>query len=263
MKYDYSKYIDGRWSTIYHMTPKRAKRVLDYGSNEGILAEIIRQKCRSNTTAADIDPQYIEQGRKKHPHIKYLQIRPHIPLKIQNVDLIIFSDVLEHIPKQQEKRIIKELHSYGRKGSLMILSTPNSDPFKINFILDPANFFIRPLVWIVRKLKIPTTKKGEKYMWENNTEGWHRHYSLKQLKELLLGRFDIIEIRQRGSILTPIFYFLTVLVDMPLAYIDNNKFVHSLRKIWIYIPQKIMNFDLKYVNLGRWSYHNTLKLRRV
>jgi 2-polyprenyl-3-methyl-5-hydroxy-6-metoxy-1,4-benzoquinol methylase len=262
MKPTYKKYLKGRWLTIYNMLPSNASKILDYGSNNGTLSEIIREKYKVKTYGAEIDEEYIRQGKKENPKIKFLKIIPGRSLKIKKIDLIILSDVIEHIPKGTEQRLIKELHSYTHKNGFLILSTPNKDPLNINFFIDPANFFIKPLVSFIKLLKIPSQKKGEKYLWEKNNEGWHRHYTIEELEIICRPYFKITEIKRRGSIITPIFYFILLLGDMPLAYLGNNRITKLLRKIWSYIPEKIISFDLYHTNLGPFSYHTTVKLRR-
>lgn len=261
MKKNYPK---GRYFTLYNMLPDKLNSILDYGSNEGYFAETIRKLYdkKISVFAAEIDEQYIAVGKNKYPNIRFLRITPgrRLPIK-QKVDTIILSDVIEHIPKNTEKKLIKELYSYINKKGILVLSTPNKDPIGYSFVVDPANFFIHPLVTLVKKMKIPSTKKDEKYLWHNNNESWHRHYSIEEIREICRPYFEIKNFKRRGSILTAIAYFSIIIVDMPLAYIDNNKFIHTIREIWKFIPQRIMNFDLRYISLGRFSYHITVELQ--
>jgi|GEM_PF-3392295 len=256
--------IKGRYAHIYSMLPEKAKTILDYGSNEGYFAEAIREGYKNKTKmlAAEIDSEYIRIGKEKYPELTFLKIIPTKKFRISNIDVIILSDVIEHIPKNTEKKLIKELHGYLKKDGILLLSTPNKDPLLLAFVSDPANFIIQPLIRIIKKLKIPSVKTGEKYMWEKNTESWHRHYSISELKELCSENFEIVEFKRRGSFLTPLFYFTILLVDMPLAYIDKNRVIHGIREIWRYIPQKIVDFDIRYISLGIFSYHITIKCVR-
>ena len=104
-------------------------------------------------------------------------------------------DVLEHVPKNSENIVLKEVNRILRKGGKLVLSTPSSN-FLIN-IFDPAWYF------------------------------GHRHYRRKRLIDILKNAgFKIEKLETRGGFWFSIYliwhYFMKWILKKPLAV---NKFL--------------------------------------
>lgn len=90
-----------------------------------------------------------------------------LPFRAQSFDQVVFSDVIEHLPKGAERKALREIWRVLRTQGSLVLSTPN-DFFPFN-VLDPA--------WYLG----------------------HRHYKAVQILSLLEGNgFEIHHISSRG-----------------------------------------------------------------
>jgi 2-polyprenyl-3-methyl-5-hydroxy-6-metoxy-1,4-benzoquinol methylase len=253
----YRHLLTGRYRTMYELLPAHAAKILDFGCNEGYYLDFLQHLYRAEALGVEIDEDYVRKGRKKYPHIRFVKETS----KVHGVDLAIFSDVIEHVPAGDEARLLAGIAGAMKPGGVLLLSTPNMDPLRLNLLFDPGNCLILPVVWFVKKLRIRSIKSGERYMWEKTPVSVHRHYTSRQLSKLYSPHFRLEEIRLRGSLLAPIFYLLRSLVDMPLIYLGGkSKAVALVRKAYCYIPDKIINWDVYHSRLGRFSYHATLRL---
>lgn len=118
-----------------------------------------------------------------------------LPLANESTDIVLFFDVIEHVPSRQELNALKEINRVLKKRGTLLLSTPN-DHF-INNILDPAWYF------------------------------GHRHYSFKKLSAFLKkSGFKIQYSGKRGGVLSLLymiwFYILTTIFKIPQP--RNNLF---------------------------------------
>jgi len=77
-----------------------------------------------------------------------------LPFRSEVFGLIYFTDVIEHNPKEDEVRVLNEIHRVLKSCGLLIFSTPNHR--KLFTFLDPAYYLIN-----------------------------HRHYTTEVIKKLL------------------------------------------------------------------------------
>lgn len=103
-----------------------------------------------------------------------------IPLMDKTANIVLFFDVIEHLPKRSEKKALFEIKRILKKKGVLLLTTPNSH-FLTNF-LDPAWYF------------------------------GHRHYKKNELIGLLKkSGFKVLNYRVKGDIFSLIymlwFYF--------------------------------------------------------
>lgn len=94
-----------------------------------------------------------------------------IPLEDEVAGIVVFFDVIEHLPSGKEKNALKEIRRILKKDGILLLSTPNSR-FLMNF-LDPAWYF------------------------------GHRHYTDREITSLLKeSGFEILEHKKKGGFLS-------------------------------------------------------------
>lgn len=101
--------------------------VLDVGCGEGFtLAKLKSAKIGKNYEGIEVDPTAIELGKKLYPslNIKKGDIYD-LPYKSNSFDLIICTEVLEHL--ENPKKAYKELLRVSRK--YVLLSVPNEPWF--------------------------------------------------------------------------------------------------------------------------------------
>ncbi|HVH15853.1 MAG TPA: methyltransferase domain-containing protein [Candidatus Angelobacter sp.] len=132
----------------------------------------------------------------------------YLPFKTSAFSLILFSEVLEHLPRNTESRALREIRRVTIEDGLLILSTPSAEGFwgKVYWFSDPA-------FWLID----------------------HRHYTIARLMELLEeGRFETEMMTIRGgprdmlfSLVTPFSYLVNKLVplrhlEIPSDYASEN-----------------------------------------
>jgi SAM-dependent methyltransferase len=117
--------------------------------------------------------------------------------KPETFDLVYFTDVIEHIPKKDEKKALKEIYKVLKKDGILIFSTPN-DRFLFTF-LDPA-------FWVIH----------------------HRHYKIEEIKKLLQEcGFQITSIFTSGGVWACIGNLWYCLITYPLKKILNRKLKYA------------------------------------
>lgn len=110
----------------------RPKSVLDYGSGKSKLVEKISYVVKPKTYRYD-------------PAIPELSVLP-----VDNVDLVLCTDVLEHIPEEFVDEFIDDLYRLS-ENALLSISTRMSG----NSLPDgrPCHLTVRPCSWWIKKLK--------------------------------------------------------------------------------------------------------------
>lgn len=127
-----------------------------------------------------------------------------LPLSDKHSDVVLFYDVIEHVPKGQELMALNEINRVLKKGGILLLSTPNNH--LVNNLLDPAWYF------------------------------GHRHYSLKKLEVFLKkSGFKVQYSGKRGGLLSLLymiwFYILTSIfkISQPRNNLFENLYDFSYR----------------------------------
>lgn len=133
------------------------KLVLDVGCWSGQYAQLAI-KLAKGVYGIDPNPEAIGLGKKLIPQVKFkIGSVLKIPYLSNQFDVVLFSEVIEHIPQGAEKRALNEIKRVLKPNGMLILSTPNAHPLSI--ILDPAYFLIR-----------------------------HRHYQQRMMEKLVVSR---------------------------------------------------------------------------
>lgn len=163
------------------------KVVVDIGCSFGWLEKEIVKLTPKKIIGVEMDKEAVDFAKRNVKGVQFLEGSAlELPLPNNFADIICFFDVIEHVPKTKERTSLKEINRILKKGGILLLSTPNKNLF--SNILDIAWYF------------------------------GHRHYSKKEVKDLLENsRFKIENIMIRGSILS------------------------SLYLTWFYITKRLLN----------------------
>jgi 2-polyprenyl-3-methyl-5-hydroxy-6-metoxy-1,4-benzoquinol methylase len=105
--------------------------VLDVGSGSGRIAAFLQQHFE-NVTTLDITCTPLMQQfiSSSDIDIKFgVAALPNLPLLTDQFDLVVFSEVLEHLPPTLQQNAIVELSRVIKFDGHLILSTPNPDSF--------------------------------------------------------------------------------------------------------------------------------------
>lgn len=151
------------------------KKVLDAGCWTGPIARTISDAgIETELTGLDENESALAIARKNFSKFKFLQCKLTDPDEAVATayrgyfDSVIFLDVIEHLPRGSEVRVLKFMRALLKTNGVMMMSTMADHIFNI---IDPA--------WI----------RG------------HRHYKLKTIRNMLENNgFDIVEILRIGNL---------------------------------------------------------------
>ena len=159
---------------------KPVQHLLDAGCDDGNNAFVLSKKAR-RTWGIDINKKVIEVAQRTYPSISF-SCSPveATPFENEFFDLIVMNDVLEHV--REESAALNEMFRILKNGGQLIISTPHKGMFSF---LDPAN--IKFMIKNKTLLRLAYgRKKADKFLTAGSSrEGFHRHYTLKQLRRLI------------------------------------------------------------------------------
>jgi len=150
---------------FYHYANLRANEadVLDIGCGYGYGSHLLSEKARS-VVGLDMHPPAIAYAKENYlrPNLTFREHDANEPLPFEDdsFDLIVSSEVLEHIHRQRE--LMEEVRRVGRNGGRAIVKTPNAlnDPGGAN----PHHHHIFSLDEY-RKFMIPVFPHAEIFLW--------------------------------------------------------------------------------------------------
>src|ERR1700676_998856 len=165
-----------RWDRAIAALSLREGKVLDLGCAFGFATLKLARKGYT-TIGVDNSARYIAWARRRHPGGTYLQSSAEsLPLEDASFDAVLCLDVLEHVVDQAA--VIREIERVLRPEGMLILSVPHRG---LLGWLDSLNLYAK----LVR-----TTHHGL-FPQEIAQTGIHRHYSVRQLQQLLGPAFHL------------------------------------------------------------------------
>lgn len=167
------------------------KKVLDIGCWSGQF-ELLLKGIKTNITGLDPNKEAIAYAKKHIPYGNFfVGLADSLPFKNNSFNTVLLFDVIEHVPKNTEAIVFKEIYRVLSPGGTLILSTPNNH--LISIIMDPAYFLIG-----------------------------HRHYSKRSMSSLLKkAGFQVKKTHLAGG-----FFRLTCNnLDMVYKHILRRQFV--------------------------------------
>lgn len=149
--------MTGRLEACIRLAQKinvRDKRILDIGCSYPWFIDWALKNGAKSVSGVEPDLQKVLAARKQVPKAKILQGHAG-DLKFPNksFNMVTLFDVIEHIPPRTEPEVLREINRVLKPGGHLIISTPLRHWFST--VTDPAWYF------------------------------GHRHYSKKQLSEML------------------------------------------------------------------------------
>lgn len=184
-----SSITTNRVEVAYKITSSMKNKpfVLDLGCGFGEAVRYFNERS-IKTIGVDSCPHSIRECVRQDKNNKYLIGNAlNIPFKPNTFDIVLFLDVIEHLPKGKEIKALKEINRVLKKGGMVILSTPNKGLLKF---LDSQNLLRRVLKIIPEKLicQLYDNKKVN-----NIKKHYHRHYSKDEINALLRkAGFEIV-----------------------------------------------------------------------
>jgi 2-polyprenyl-3-methyl-5-hydroxy-6-metoxy-1,4-benzoquinol methylase len=103
---------------------RRPLRVLDAGCGDGVQLQGLRQMAELEIWGIDYNPIRTRRARQKFQGVDIIcGDLLHIPFKSDVFDIVLCSQVIEHIP--QDDSLLEEAAEVLKPGGLLILGTPN------------------------------------------------------------------------------------------------------------------------------------------
>jgi ubiquinone/menaquinone biosynthesis C-methylase UbiE len=214
-----------------------AERVLDVGCSRGWTLNALTGKA-AELWGVDIDAHSLEQARISYPHIHFKhQTAAALPFPDTMFDVVILSEVIEHVGDENKKAIIDEIHRVLKAGGVLILTAPYAGLFAWT---DPMDFKRRfPGLY---RLYMRLTG----YAPHTPVEIGHKHVTLQEVVRLFDGRFAIEEVCYCGLFMPAITWLLLVGARLRLLPRRVEAALNRLRAWESGVPYgPILSFNLR------------------
>jgi len=240
-----------RYRLVYDWVPDGTGSVLDIGCGNGVFTQWLCHKAGS-VTGADHSRRQIEFGAREFRAVEFVCAPgEQLPFADATFDVVVMSEVLEHM--DDDRAAVDEALRVLRAGGMFVITVPNRGAFAF---LDGDNVVNR-FVWLLSKLRIPKGRHDDgtrRTFYEGFRFVKHRHYSLRQLRELVGERAELEQVAYGGLLLWP----LTYLVEKVLEVFFRRPLVTAryafLRRL------RALDFRL---SLGPLSYNLAARFRRT
>ena len=117
--------------------PPARRRILELGCGTGWLSHELSRF--GQVTAVDLSPEAIKIAQATHPAVQFHAANfLEDPILTQAYDLVVASEVLEHLRREDQLRFIRLAHERLGRGGFLILTTPNR-PVVARFSISPQD----------------------------------------------------------------------------------------------------------------------------
>lgn len=214
-------------------------RLLDVGCYDG--KELTKlQPYVKECYGIDPEIEIIKRYRQERPDLHLeVGVAEKIPHPSHTFDVIVFSDVLEHV--ENEIASFDEMYRVLKKNGDLLLTTPHQGLFAW---LDPLNYGYRLKQFGVKKKSKP----------------FHRHYSLADIKYLLNQsafnkHYEIVKLQRTGLLIGPLLYNIEIL---------SSHILSSDKAKRIITPFKATIGEVEYnTEFGSLAYYISLVIRKI
>lgn len=182
-------------------------KILDIGCAFGWTLGALTGKAQE-LVGIDMDAAALEQAKKNYPNVKFIiQTATTLPFEDNMFDIVILSEVIEHVGDENKQCVIDEAYRVLKKGGLFIFTAPYDGLFAW---ADPMDFKRRfPRIY---RLYMRLTR----YTPETAIEVGHKHISLPEIRGLFGERFEIEQIRYCGLLMPMLTWILAIDVRLRL-----------------------------------------------
>ena len=247
--------IRTRYVRAFELIPLETQRLLDFGcSTGGFLAYLHKKACCRELYGCDVSSEAIEEAQSSHLGIKFVHISSKIPFPNSYFDVVTILDVLEHVPNEHD--VLSEIARVLTTDGILILSVPHQGLFawcdsgniKFHFPTLHRMFY----QYILRDMETYSKKfcDGVDGLFGDisiSDSMWHKHYSAKELVQLLQPNFELLKI-EFFSLFNPIWTNLNYAYRMFFKR-DSVLF------------RRLLNADFS-KDAGKFSYNVILKARK-
>lgn len=197
--------------------------VLDIGCAEGLFAHLA-SLSGWRVVGMDVDTASLANARRQAPGADIIAASGGaLPFAGPRFDRVVMLDVLEHVPC--EESTLAEVTRVLRPGGRLIISVPHKGTFGH---IDAQNSLV--------------FAAGRKVIKHRGYAPWHKHYSIKELQDLLGPSFRLCRKRYGGFLLFPVLGYVLMFTDA----LHLVKLSAALRRV------EQVDFDRDY---GERSWH--------
>jgi SAM-dependent methyltransferase len=233
----------GRWGRARRWLPDDALRVLDVGCSfaYGSAAILAGGPAGRAVVGVEPDPAHVSMAHQRFPWITVLAGEAKaLPVADAVADAVTLLDVLEHVDRGEAA--IEEARRVIRAGGTLIVSVPHRG---LLWRLDALNVYsaARRRWSGLAPLAAPTESGGHE----------HRHYSARELQEVLHPHFIVDRVTRTGFGLQEIVHVLLLILS---AALRQRRLTRALRPLHlcVYVLDDLLP-------LGRFGYHLTVRAR--
>lgn len=211
-----------RYSTVLALVDSlclpTSARVLDLGAGGGIMSVCLSSRFTVIDCCDIGETPDMQKARELYPSLRFREaVLPNLPYPDQSFDLIVFSEVIEHLLPSDQLMAVPEISRLLKPDGWCVLSTPN--PCGINSILN------RIAQQLMRTLGKPINL-GDQLL-----ENW---LSPKKLMQILEKNFSITK-RTGSFYMLPLTRRLPSIVATPLYDLsDWAAHVPALKALGLY-----------------------------
>lgn len=145
---------------IPRLISKKNARVLDVGCNNGLIGREIIRLNQASVDGVDINEEALKEAGKFYRKVfKRDLYYPELGIEDTIYDYIIFSDILEHLPRPD--LILKEAKKNLNDDGTVIICLPNIARLEIRIRLLFGNFEYRPGILSEDHLRFFTKKSAQ------------------------------------------------------------------------------------------------------
>lgn len=234
--------LSDRLLKAFEFVPK-CVTLLDVGCGSGELSNEYLKKSKQ-VYGVDSSKKSIEVAKRKYPTIKFrLAPAERLPFEDNFVDVVVMTDVLEHV--KDERKTLEEVYRVMKPKGTLILSAPHKGMFRW---MDPFNLkFLSPKLyrlWKGKQYDVTIFKK----------ESWHRHYSLKEIRKLFEGKFEITKVHRGGLLIWPLLWLI--------RDVFISKFTKGPSKLWNKLDGFLSSLDYER-DYGERGYHMLIRAKKI
>jgi ubiquinone/menaquinone biosynthesis C-methylase UbiE len=195
------KFGGGRVEYVSELIQERVDKILDIGSSYGWTLGSLAGKA-NELWGIDVDRTALLQAEQTYPNLKLIhQTAAQLPFESNMFDVVILSEVIEHVGDENKQTVIDEAWRVLKTGGLFIFTAPYEGWFAWADHLD----FKRRLPSVYK-----TYMNISKYTPDTPVEVGHKHLSLDEIHQLFGDRFQIEDIQFCGLFMPFINWILAV-----------------------------------------------------
>lgn len=146
-------------SIIPRLIGKKNALVLDVGCNNGLLGREIIKLSQASIDGIDINEEALKEAGESYRKVFRRDLyKSKFEIEAENYDYIIFSDILEHLPRPD--LVLQDARKYLKDDGKIIVSLPNVARFEIRIELLLGNFDYKPGILSEDHLRFFTKKSA-------------------------------------------------------------------------------------------------------